>query len=239
MVAHCLLLERSDGLMLVDTGFGTGDLANPARLGRAFVAAFRPSLHPGETAQAQVAALGHAVEDVTDIVVTHLDLDHAGGLGDFPQARVHAFGAEVDAALHPSLREKARYLGAQWSHGPRWVRHGEAGDDWFGFRGVTPLGDDVVLVPLHGHTRGHCGVAVRGPGGWLLHAGDSYFHTSEKQTPPSPPAGLRAFQRLMAVDDGQRRDNQARLRELHAEHGSEVTIFCAHDAAEYAALGGA
>ena len=40
----------------------------------------------------------------------------------------------------------------------------------------------------------------------------------------------------MAVDDRQRRDNQARLRELHAARGSEVTIFSAHDAAELASL---
>ena len=28
-------------------------------------------------------------EDVTDIVLTHLDFDHAGGLDDFPAATVH------------------------------------------------------------------------------------------------------------------------------------------------------
>ncbi|GAB3774949.1 glyoxylase-like metal-dependent hydrolase (beta-lactamase superfamily II) [Nocardioides ginsengisegetis] len=238
MVAHCLLVERPGGLLLVDSGFGTGDIADPRRLGRPFTAVLRPALNLAETAQAQVRALGHAIEDVTDIALTHLDLDHAGGLGDFPGARVHVFGAELDAALHPTMREKARYIGAQWAHGPQWTRHDEAGDDWFGFRGVTALGEDVVLVPLHGHTRGHCGVAVRRPdGGWLLHAGDSYFHTSEKETPPSPPVGLRAFQTLMAVDNKQRKANQERLRELHAAHG-EITIFSAHDASEYAALAG-
>ncbi|MGZ4446839.1 MAG: MBL fold metallo-hydrolase [Nocardioides sp.] len=237
MVAHCLLVERPDGLLLVDTGFGTADINDPRRLGRPFTAALRPALDLAETARAQVLARGFRVEDVTDIAVTHLDLDHAGGLGDFPAARVHVFGAELDAALAPTWREKARYVGAQWAHGPRWQRHGEQGDDWFGFRGVRALGDDVVLVPLHGHTRGHCGVAVRRPdGGWVLHAGDAYFHASEKLTPPAPPAGLRAFQTLMAVDNAQRRANQERLRELVAAHGSEVTVFCAHDASELAAL---
>jgi len=240
IVAHCLLVERSDGLLLVDTGFGTGDIAEPRRLGRAFTTVLRPALDPTETARARVLALGHRVEDVTDIALTHLDVDHAGGISDFPHARVHVFGAELDAALHPTLRETVRYVGAQWAHGPRWTRHEEAGEDWFGFRGVGAVGDDVLLVPLHGHTRGHCGVAVRRPdGGWLLHAGDSYFHASEKETPPAPPVGLRVFQRLMAVDDRQRLDNQARLRELHAAHGSEVTIFSAHDASELAALAAA
>ena len=139
IVAHCLLVERADGLTLVDSGFGRDDLARPARLGRPFVAAMRPAFDPSETAAVRVVALGHRVEDVTDIVLTHLDLDHAGGISDFPRARVHVYGAELDAALSPTWREKARYIKEQWAHGPHWVRHEVAGDDWFGFEAVTAL----------------------------------------------------------------------------------------------------
>jgi glyoxylase-like metal-dependent hydrolase (beta-lactamase superfamily II) len=58
------------------------------------------------------------------------------------------------------------------------VIHEVEGQDWFGFGNVRALDDDLRMVPLHGHTRGHCGVAVRRPdGGWFLHAGDSYFYT--------------------------------------------------------------
>ena len=119
------------------------------------------------------------------------------------------------------------------------MRHDVPGDPWFGFGSVTALADDVLLVPLQGHTRGHCGVAVRRPDGtWLLHAGDSYFHASEKDTPPAAPVALRTFQALMAVDDKRRRANQERLRELQRSHGDEVTVFCAHDPSEYAELAG-
>lgn len=239
IVAHCLLVERADGLTLVDTGFGRDDIASPARLGRPFVAAMRPALAEAETAAAQVAGLGHRIEDVTDIVLTHLDLDHAGGLADFPRAPVHVYGAELDAALNPTRRERPRYVAGQWAHGPHWVRREVAGDDWYGFEAVTALADDVLLVPLHGHTRGHCGAAVRRPdGSWLLHAGDAYFDAGEKESPPHAAPGLRLFQRLMAVDDGQRLANQARLRELHTQQSAEITIFSAHAASEYDALAG-
>jgi glyoxylase-like metal-dependent hydrolase (beta-lactamase superfamily II) len=239
LIAHCLLVERPDGLLLVDTGFGTADVADPARLGRPFRAVVRPALEEAETARAQVLARGHRVEDVTDIVLTHLDLDHAGGIADFPQARVHVLGDELDAAQHPTVRERARYVAAQWAHGPRWQRHRVAGETWHGFGAVTVLADDVLLVPLRGHTRGHCGVAVRRPDGhWLLHAGDSYFHPGDLATPVTTPRGLRVFQRLMAVDDLQRRHNQERLRELCAAGAGEVTVFSAHDATELAALTG-
>jgi glyoxylase-like metal-dependent hydrolase (beta-lactamase superfamily II) len=239
LVAHCLLVERDDGLLLVDTGLGTGDIEHPGRLGRPFRAMVGPVLDPAETALARVTALGFRAEDVTDIAVTHLDLDHAGGLSDFPIARVHVFSDELDAALKPALREKARYVAEQWAHGPQWVRHRVAGEEWFGFQAVTALSDDVLLVPLHGHTRGHCGVAVRSADrGWLLHAGDSYFYRGEKQTPPSCPPGLAFFQNVVQVDGRARRGNQERLRSLQAEHGTEITMFSAHDAAEFDALAG-
>ena len=237
MVAHCLLVERADGLLLVDTGFGSGDCADPHRLGRPFVAAMRPALNRAETAVEQVRRLGFSPEDVTEIAVTHLDLDHAGGLSDFPHARVHVFVDELQAATHPRRRERPRYVAAQWAHRPHWQTHATAGEEWFGFRAVRALDDDLLLIPLHGHTRGHCGVAVRtGDDAWLLHAGDAYFNAGEKQGPPTAPVGLRLFQTVMATDNRLRRENQERLRELHATHGSAVRVFSAHDPQEFAAL---
>jgi glyoxylase-like metal-dependent hydrolase (beta-lactamase superfamily II) len=233
LVAHCLLVERRDGLLLVDSGLGTADLADPKRLGQPFRAAVGPVLDPAETALAQVTALGHRAEDVTDIVLTHLDLDHAGGIGDFPAARVHVSEDELDRALRPPLRERARYVSAQWAHGPSWVRHRALGDEWFGFDSVTVLGDDVLLVPLRGHTHGHCGVAVRDGDRWLLHAGDAYFFHGEKETRRRCPPGLRAFQSLMQVDGRARHHNQDRLRDLQSEGHADLTIFSAHDATEF------
>jgi glyoxylase-like metal-dependent hydrolase (beta-lactamase superfamily II) len=243
MVAHCLLVEGDQGLTLVDTGFGTADLAEK-RMGRGFIQMMRPALDPAETAVAQVRAAGYDAGDVTDIVLTHLDLDHAGGLGDFPDARVHVFTDELAAATaRTSLKEKSRYIRAQWVHGPRWVEHAVAGEEWLGFRAVKVLSDDVMLIPLHGHTRGHCGVAVRRPsGGWFLHAGDTYFNHGEKERPPTCPSGLSLFQAFVQMDRKARHANQERVRSLQAEHGPDsgsddvVTIFSAHDAVEYDAL---
>jgi glyoxylase-like metal-dependent hydrolase (beta-lactamase superfamily II) len=157
LCCHCLLIETAQGLVLVDSGLGTDDIARPARLGRAFVAGIRPRLLEHETAIAQVRALGFAAADVRHIVVTHLDLDHAGGLADFPQAQVHVFDAELEAALAPDLRERMRYQSAQWAHGPQWVRHRVEGEHWHGFeaiRAIPGLDPDLLLVPLTGHTRG-------------------------------------------------------------------------------------
>ena len=238
IVAHCLLVERDGGLLLVDTGFGMGDVENPRRLTASSRMLLRPRLAAEETAIAQVRALGHDPADVTDIVLTHMDFDHVGGLGDFPRAAVHVYAAELDAATHPHLRERARYVEAMWAHGPLWNPVAEAGDQWLGLRSVTVLGDDVVLVPLHGHTRGHCGVAVRRPadeggsGGWLLHAGDAFFDARESHDPPACAPGLALFQRLMATNHHDRLHNLERVRELRSAHASDLDVFCAHAAAD-------
>lgn len=243
MVAHCLLIEGDHGLTLVDTGFGTADLAEK-RMGKAFIRLMGLAMDPADTAIAQVRAAGYDAGDVSDIVLTHLDLDHVGGIGDFPGARVHVFSDELAAATaRASLPEKNRYIPAQWAHGPQWVEHAVAGEEWLGFEAVKVLSDDVLMIPLRGHTRGHCGVAVRRPsGGWFLHAGDSYFSHGEKETPRTCPPGLSAFQSLVQMDRKARHANADRVRSLQADHGPDsgadevVTVFCAHDAVEFDAL---
>ncbi|HEX8951618.1 MAG TPA: MBL fold metallo-hydrolase [Polyangia bacterium] len=239
MVCHVLAVETpSDGVVLVDTGLGSADLATPRqRLGREFVAITRPTLDGSETALAQLGRLGFSARDVRHIVVTHLDLDHAGGLGDFPEAAVHVSEAEHHAAMHPQGMEKQRYRAVHFAHGPRWQIHRAGGGAWHGFGGVKALDGlppEILRVPLTGHTRGHHGIAVRraGGAGWMLHAGDAYFHHGEMQPQPHCPLPLRAFQRLVAVDDAARVANQQRLRALAGAAAADVKIFCAHDPRE-------
>lgn len=242
VVCHVLLVERTDGLLLVDTGFGTADLASPARLGQPLLTLLRPALQPAETAVSQIEARGFRPEDVRDIVVTHMDLDHIGGIADFPHARIHVDETELAAAHAPRITERLRYRSTQWAHDPLFVPHATGGDRWFGFDSVRAVGDDVLLVPLRGHSRGHCGVAVREPSTsgddrWLLHAGDSYFFRGEVETPTRRHGALTSFQRLMATDEKARRRNQHRLAELAATHPS-VRVFSAHDDVEFDRLTG-
>jgi glyoxylase-like metal-dependent hydrolase (beta-lactamase superfamily II) len=240
MCCHCLLIEGRHGLILVDTGLGTGDVSDPARLGGLFNAVTRPRLLMSETALHQIRELGFDPRDVRHIVPTHLDLDHAGGLSDFPQAQVHVFAKELQAALtRPSLAERGRYIPAQWAHGPHWASRGLDGERWMGFeaiRAIPGTDDEVLLVPLTGHTQGHCGVAVRSDEGWLLHCGDAYFFHGEMDADPHCPLGLRVFQNLVQMDSASRHANQLRLRELKQQHGHEVTLFCAHDPHELTQL---
>lgn len=117
MVCHCLLVETGTGLAMVDTGIGMGAVADPQTwLGSRFLRLNRPLLDPQETALRQIISLGHTAGDVQHIVLTHLDRDHAGGIADFPNAKVHVYGPELHAAqTRTTTREQSRYLSALWA----------------------------------------------------------------------------------------------------------------------------
>ena len=233
LVCHCLLLETARGLVLVETGFGARDVATPAQLEAGFRAVAGPRLDRRETAIEQVRARGFQPEDVRHVVVTHLDVDHAGGIADFPWATIHVHAREQQAAVARRRRvDRRRYVPAHFAHGPRWQTYDEAGDQLFGLQAVRPLvglDETIALVPLFGHSRGHSGVAANVGGRWLLHAGDAFFHPDELLASPRCPPGLRLFQALVQHDRRARLANQARLRALHAARSDEVAVFCAHD----------
>jgi glyoxylase-like metal-dependent hydrolase (beta-lactamase superfamily II) len=89
------------------------------------------------------------------------------------------------------------------------------------------------MIPLAGHTLGHCGIAVRSGDTWLLHAGDSYFHHGQLAASPRMPLVLGYFQRRADMDRKQRIANQARLRALKLDHGDRVRIVNSHDPVDY------
>lgn len=240
-IAHCLLIESDDGLILVDTGYGSAECTERgARVGRIYAALMRPAFDPAETAAAQVRALGFSTGDVRHIVVTHMDGDHAGGLPDFPEAQVHIFADEHAAIMkRATIAEKGRYLPAQWAHEPQWRIHAPAdGERWHGFdlaRPIAEVSPELLLVPVTGHTRGHCVVAVDDGDGWLVHCGDAYFDRRSIAAPDAVPKGIRRMERALALDYPSYAANHERLRALQSNGGEGMRLFCAHDPAEFPA----
>jgi len=239
MVCHCLLLETErDGLILVDTGFGTRDVAGQTAIARPFRALCAPVMSDAEPAIAQLRARGFDARDVRHLVVTHLDLDHAGGMPDFPDAKVHLHAREHAAAIAPKGKEKRRYMRSHFAHGPKWELYSEDGETWRGLPAIAKLRGvdaDIALVPMHGHTRGHTAVVVGDRGRWLVHAGDAYFHRNTVHGGRTP-LGFAAFERAMQMDGAARRASVAALRQLATSY-DDLTIFSAHDASELAAFG--
>lgn len=239
----CLLSETENGLVLVDTGFGTADMEDLGRLGSRANLLLNVRPDPELPALRQISRMGLDPERVTDVICTHLDRDHAGGLPDFPRARVHVLAAELEAALHPrDAMERDRYRACHFAHGPEWVAHeAVSGERWFGLeciRDLPELPSGIALVPLPGHTRGHCGVAVDTGEGWILHCGDAYYVKEELREVGKAPIGVRAFRRVAHHDHARAMDSLERIKRALREGGGEVRIMASHDQFEYRAVFG-
>jgi glyoxylase-like metal-dependent hydrolase (beta-lactamase superfamily II) len=234
---HLLLVETPSRRVLVDGGIGLHDIEDSTgRLGADFCAMADPVLDESATAVHQLAHAGIDPTSVTDIVLTHPDRDHVGAVADLPRARVHAHPLVRAIVEDPSdPRDRERVRPAQWAHRVRWAPAPTAVPRWFGFEAwaLDDLGPDLVLVDLPGHARGHAGLAVRRERGWLLHAGDAYFHRHEVHGGEVPPS-LLAFEEMVEADRSHRLDTQARLAALPPD----VDLVCSHDPVELRARTG-
>lgn len=242
LVCHCLLLETEDsGLILVDSGFGLQDLINPAeRYGVLFSSVWaRPGRDPDLAAVNQIKRLGLNPSDVRHIILTHMDLDHVGGLADFPDAKVHVHETEYANAMSPDgFIARLRYHVATSLRPGNLAVYNSFPETWRGLSVTRPLPESrekIFLLPLPGHTNGHCAVVAECGGQWLAHAGDGYFghmevHGELRYCSPV----MKIFQQINQCDRNMRLDGQELLHKLSRQ--PDVKVFCSHDPSEFANL---
>lgn len=226
---HCLMVRTATGVVLVDTGIGMHDVDDPnSRIGREAIDAAGFKFLAEVTAVRQLASRGIAPTDVSDIVLTHCDSDHVGGLSDFPNTVVHV-SAEEKTNLDAG---NPRYTTHQFSHGPNWQTYAANDCETLGLpsRKVdTSVDVELRLVPLFGHTKGHCGVAVQDGDTWVLHVGDAYYLRDELANKNHP---IDELATVRADDNALRQQALDALRQLTERHRSDLRYFGYHDITE-------
>ncbi len=172
----CLLIETAQGLALVDTGLGLKDYARPTWFTQFFRVITVMPFDPQEAAVNQVQRMGYKPEDVKHIILTHMHFDHCGGLPDFPHAKIHVHRREYEAFTDHKITHwnEYAYIPRSIAHQPDWVLYDQVTEKWYDFDAIRlPFEPEMYLIPLYGHSHGHCGVAVKTSTGWLFHAGDA------------------------------------------------------------------
>lgn len=224
------VIERPDGLVLVDTGWSRRACAwpdvDPGRAAKLFLGL---DVKPEDALASQLLSLGYAPGDVRHIVATHLHLDHVSGAVDFPSATVHCAEAEWEA-----LRAGRRGYDARALELPRVERHTPRGAAALGFPASHDLFGDgtVLLLDASGHTAGSLAVGVKLQAGWALHAGDAAMFAEDFRMDDAAPASL--YMRAMNWDLAAQRASYGRLREAEGGHGASVVP--SHDLGVYESL---
>jgi glyoxylase-like metal-dependent hydrolase (beta-lactamase superfamily II) len=174
---YAWVIEGSEGIIVVDTGQGAHLLESGRSLHPylRWEVAFR--VEREQEIGPQLRALGIGIRDVKRLVLTHLHMDHDGGLAHFPNIEILVAPGELQIASGLAGRMRG-YLPHRW---PSWfdpVPLHLAPESFGPFalsRRLTEAGD-VVAVATPGHTAHHISVvALDGDTAYFL-AGDTSYN---------------------------------------------------------------
>lgn len=163
------LVESPDGLILLDTGISRRALDNPDFLTACYGADRHPTAPAGEPLEVALAQLGFSVADISLAAVSHLHLDHTGGIPALAAAGVPV--AIQRDELDYGLQRAADGTEAELAfHRPDYVDLDNV--EWVLLDGATELAPGVDAIPTPGHTPGHqsFGVHLPATGDWIFAA---------------------------------------------------------------------
>lgn len=166
LVANIMLIRFGEKAVLVDCGCGSKMSDKLTRI----YGIDRGKAEPRNA----LAPFGIAPEDITDVVLTHLHFDHAGGATtyvdgqlrpSFPNATYYIQKQQLDWAMNPTDKDRASYFPENFmpvvESGRLCILEGE-----------TELLEGVGIHVFNGHTAGLQTVSVKDGRETIFYAGD-------------------------------------------------------------------
>lgn len=177
MEARTLLLDGGPGhpRVLIDCGIG-GDFITKygEKLGSKFAEMYGVA-EAGLSIEKGLKSRGVNLDDITDVILTHLHFDHAGGatterngelVPTFPKAKYYIQRENLQTARQPNLREKASYYPANFEP---LVKAGVLNVLDGPVENILP---GISLYVSNGHTTGQQVVKIMDGSTTLLYCGD-------------------------------------------------------------------
>lgn len=146
MAIRLMLITDGNRKILVDTGNGT-------KLPDKFCDIYGIDKKDADI-EAAIARLGLSTDDITDVILTHLHFDHAGGatvlrdgkaVPTFRNATYYVQKEQFDWAVNPSVKDRASYM-------PHNYLPLKEHNQLKLIEGRFELFPGIEVIPVHGHT---------------------------------------------------------------------------------------
>lgn len=230
LICHCLIIESSRGIILVDTGIDPNTIPNTFFIKRLI----RPQTDPLNTMCKSLEVLGYKPSDVTDVILTHLDFDHMGALHLFPEAQIHVHYLEYE--YKDNVRYSINFYHQHFKYQPKWIGHKLKNTSLYSFNVLEPieaLKNDLLLIEMPGHSPGHCGVAIKQNDGWLIHCGDAYYNSSEINPLCKTHLRTKLLKRYIDTDPHQSFATLEKIKNMLVNTNEKIRCFSSHDLNEF------
>lgn len=236
MTAGSILVKHPNGDLLIDTGNSThfdDEIAGYPFLLRLKLKNLAGQLNPEVPLPELMRLVGGDPGKIRWVILSHVHLDHSGGLMDLPRVPVLLIREELQFAFDPAVQAKGLVIPAHTQRFPpansptlKFEPH-----PYETFDESTDLYSDgsVVVVPLRGHTPGSVGIFVNlDPHHRLFYVGDAVDEERGFESRVGKSLLLRDS------DNDSARANQivAKLNQLHAIV-PELAVIPAHGRSAY------